>query len=237
VTLRELKEQVLEANLAIASSGLAQLTWGNVSGIDRQRELVAIKPSGVPYAALDVDTIVVVDLEGRTVEGRLKPSSDMPTHVVLYQAFAAIGGITHTHSTRATAFAQAGREIPCLGTTHADHFRGPIPVTRAMTADETAGDYELETGQVIVERFAQLDPVAIPAVLVAHHGPFAWGADALESLHNAIALEAVAEMALSTLALAAQPDEVPAHLLDRHFSRKHGPDAYYGNPDVAASTS
>jgi L-ribulose-5-phosphate 4-epimerase len=229
MSLHALKAQVAEANREIARSGLAQLTWGNTSAIDRERGLMAIKPSGVPYAALDADAIVVVDLDGTVVEGSLRPSSDTATHLVLYAAVAAAGGITHTHSPYATAFAQAGQEIPCLGTTHADHFMGPVPVTRAMTAGETATDYEHHTGLVIVERFAALDAAAVPAVLVAQHGPFAWGRDAAESVHNAVALEAVAALALRTLQLAPDAAPVPGHLLERHHGRKHGPDAYYGN--------
>jgi L-ribulose-5-phosphate 4-epimerase len=237
VSTRDLREQVLEANLAIARSGLAKLTWGNTSGIDRERGLVAIKPSGVPYDELDPDTIPVVDLDGNVVEGNLRPSTDTATHLELYRAFAGIGGITHTHSFYATAFAQARRELPFLGTTHADHFRGPIPVTREMRPDEIAGDYELNTGRVIVERFAGIDPHDMPAVLVAQHGPFAWGTDAADSVQNATVLEAVAELALHTLTLA--PAVAPAgdEILARHFDRKHGPDAYYGNAGVQRTPS
>jgi L-ribulose-5-phosphate 4-epimerase len=228
--LRELRAHVLEANLEIARLGLAELTWGNTSGIDRESGIVAIKPSGVPYADLDAASMVLVDLDGTVVDGHLRPSSDTSTHLVLYRAFEHIGGITHTHSRSATAFAQAAREIPCLGTTHADHFHGPVPVTRAMTAQETAASYEHNTGDVIVERFAQLDPVAVPGVLVAHHGPFAWGADAHASVRNALVLETVATIALQTLALAPAAGPAPEHLIDRHHQRKHGPMAYYGNP-------
>jgi L-ribulose-5-phosphate 4-epimerase len=230
VSTRELRRQVLEANLAIASSGLAKLTWGNTSGVDRDRGLVAIKPSGVPYTELDAEAIVVVDLEGEVVEGDLRPSTDTATHLALYRAFPGVGGITHTHSPYATAFAQAQRGIPVLGTTHADHFRGPVPVTRAMTPGETASDYEINTGRLIIERLADLDPRDMPAVLVAEHGPFVWGDSAVASVHTAIVLEAVAELAMHTLALA--PSAAPAsdHILERHYSRKHGPSAYYGNP-------
>ncbi|MEA2321731.1 MAG: L-ribulose-5-phosphate 4-epimerase [Solirubrobacteraceae bacterium] len=229
MSTRDLREQVLEANLAIARSGLAKLTWGNTSGIDRDRGLVAIKPSGVPYDELDADTIAVVDLEGTVVEGDMRPSTDTATHLELYRAFAGIGGITHTHSFHATAFAQARRELPFLGTTHADHFRGPVPVTREMRPEEIATDYELNTGRVIVERFAALDPRDMPAVLVAQHGPFAWGSDAADSVQNAVILEAVAELALHTLALAPGVPPASEDILARHYSRKHGPDAYYGN--------
>jgi L-ribulose-5-phosphate 4-epimerase len=229
VSTRDLREQVLEANLAIARAGLAKLTWGNTSGIDRERGLVAIKPSGVAYDDLRADTIPVVDLDGNVVEGDLRPSTDTATHLELYRAFDGIGGITHTHSFHATAFAQARRELPFLGTTHADHFRGPIPVTREMTPEEIAGEYELNTGRVIVERFAELDARDMPAVLVAQHGPFAWGADAAGSVENAIVLEAVAELAVHTLALAPAVAPASDDILERHFGRKHGPAAYYGN--------
>lgn len=226
--LESLKEAVCAANRDLVRCGLVTLTWGNTSGIDRERGLVVIKPSGVPYEKLQPADMSVVDLDGKVVEGKLRPSSDTPTHVLLYRGFSRIGGITHTHSRYATVFAQARREIPCLGTTHADHFRGAVPVTRPLTAEEVAGEYEANTGQVIVERFAGLDPVAMPAVLVAGHGPFAWGSSAADSVHNAVALEAVAEMTLGTWRIDPAAPELEAYVLDKHYQRKHGPSAYYG---------
>jgi L-ribulose-5-phosphate 4-epimerase len=227
----ELRDRVLDANLELVRAGLVQLTFGNVSAADREEGVLAIKPSGVPYEDLDRDAIVVVDLEtGDVAAGKQRPSSDTPTHTVLYRRFAGVGGVVHTHSRFATAWAQACREIPCLGTTHADHFRGPVPVTRQLTAAEIAGAYEERTGDVIVETFEQrdLDPLELPAVLVASHGPFAWGSDVREALENAVALEVVAELALHALLLAPETTPVGEALLRRHFSRKHGPDAYYG---------
>jgi L-ribulose-5-phosphate 4-epimerase len=226
--LETLKDAVCRANRDLCRHGLVTLTWGNVSGLDRERKLVVIKPSGVDYEELLPKQMVVVDLEGKVVEGNLKPSSDTPTHVCLYRNFPQIGGITHTHSRYATAFAQARREIPCLGTTHADHFRGAVPVTRPLAESEVAGDYERHTGDVIVERFQALDPTATPAVLVAGHGPFAWGGDAGKSVENAVALEAVAEMAMASLLLNPQLTELESYLREKHFLRKHGVDAYYG---------
>jgi L-ribulose-5-phosphate 4-epimerase len=192
---------------------------------------MVIKPSGVPYEEMRPDQMVVVDLDGNVVEGELRPSSDTPTHLLLYQHFRGVGGITHTHSPKATVFAQARREIPCLGTTHADHFYGPVPVTRPLTAQEVAEAYEMNTGRVIVERFASLDPLAVPAVLVAGHAPFVWGRDPAESVRNAIALEAIAAMAKATLTL--RPELVPLepYVLDKHHQRKHGAEAYYGQPE------
>ena len=226
--LESLKEQVCRANRDLVTSGLVTLTWGNISGIDRASGHVVIKPSGVPYADLRPDDMVVVDLDGRVVEGTLKPSSDTPTHVILYRAFEKIGGIVHTHSRHATMFAQARREIPCLGTTHADHFHGLVPVTRPLTQGEVDEDYEGHTGHVIVQRFAEIDPLAMPAVLVAGHAPFAWGATVAKALDNAIALEAVAEMALGTWQLAENAPELEPWVLEKHHQRKHGPAAYYG---------
>jgi L-ribulose-5-phosphate 4-epimerase len=226
--LEALKTEVCAANRDLPRLRLATLTWGNVSGLDRARGLVVIKPSGVPYEGLEPAHMVVVDLDGRVVEGDLKPSSDTPTHVLLYQYFPQVGGITHTHSRHATMFAQARREIPCLGTTHADHFHGPVPVTRPLTEAEVAADYEGHTGRVIIERFAELDPLDMPAVLLAGHAPFAWGRTATESLHNAVALEAVAEMALGTRLINPEAPQLELYVLDKHHQRKHGPAAYYG---------
>ena len=228
--LRRLKAAVCEANLELVRQGLVTLTWGNVSGLSEDRQHVVIKPSGVSYSELCPDRMVVVDLDGQVVEGDLRPSSDTPTHVLLYRHFAGVFGITHTHSTQATAFAQARREIPCFGTTHADHFHGPVPVTRPLLPNEVEEAYERYTGEVIIERFSDLhlDPVAVPAVLVAGHAPFAWGRDAGESVRNAIALEAVAAMAQLTLSLRPDAPPLEAYVLDKHHQRKHGPSAYYG---------
>lgn len=228
IVLERLKQEVLEANLDLPKYGLVTFTWGNVSGIDRESGLVVIKPSGVPYDQLKLEDLVVVDLEGNKVEGELKPSSDTPTHLVLYKAFPRIGGIVHTHSPWATSWAQAGRGIPALGTTHADYFYGEIPVTRAMTRSEIENGYELETGNVIVETFKDKDPMMIPSVLVNSHAPFNWGKDPHEAVHNAVVLEEVAKMALHAYNL--NPDIKPMDqaLLDKHFLRKHGANAYYG---------
>lgn len=226
--LDELKQHVCQANLDLVAHGLVTLTWGNVSGISADRERVVIKPSGVSYAELRPEQMVVVDLDGKVVEGELSPSTDTPTHVLLYRHFPAAGGITHTHSRYATMFAQARREIPCFGTTHADHFYGPVPVTRPLTENEVAEAYEANTGRVIVERFRDLAPAAVPGVLVAGHAPFAWGKDAAGSVINAVALEAVAEMAFGTLLLDSAAPPLESYVLDKHYGRKHGPDAYYG---------
>lgn len=231
--LREVKERVCRANLELASSGLAALTWGNASEILPNRTAFVIKPSGVPYDRLKPALMVVVDLEGRVVEGDLAPSTDAETHRFLYRGFPAIGGVAHTHSPAATAFAQARREIPCLGTTHADHFAGPVPVTRALTEEEVREDYEAHTGRVIAGRFARRDYTAIPAVLVAGHGPFTWGRDAAEAVRNALALEAVARMARDTLALNPRAEPLEPWLLRKHHERKHGPGAYYGQKKSA----
>lgn len=226
--LEELKRRVSATNRDLPKTGLVTLTWGNVSGIDRQTGLVVIKPSGVPYDELQPENMVVLDLDGRVVEGTLRPSSDAPTHLVLYRAFGGIGGVVHTHSRCATIFAQARREIPCLGTTHADHFHGPVPVTRPLNEREVAEDYEAHIGQVIVERFRGLDPDAMPAVLAASHGPFTWGKSVEKALENSVALETVAEMALGTWSIDRAAAELETYILDKHYQRKHGPGAYYG---------
>jgi L-ribulose-5-phosphate 4-epimerase len=226
--LDKLKRDVWKANLDLVRHGLVVLTFGNASGIDRKRGLVAIKPSGVGYEDMKSEDMVLVGLDGRVIGGHLRPSSDTPTHLALYRAFPAIGGIVHAHSPSATAFAQARMPIPCLGTTHADHFAGPVPVTRMPRKSEVEADYEAATGAVIVERFARLDPSALPAVLVASHGPFAWGRTPGEAVHNAVSLELVASMALVTRQLNPRAPALPAYVLRKHHERKHGPKAYYG---------
>ena len=226
--LDRLRSEVLDANLRLVRAGLVIHAFGNASGIDRETGLVVIKPSGVPYDELSASNLVVCDLAGKAVEGGLRPSSDLPTHLALYQAFPAIGGVAHTHSRHATAWAQAGRAIPCLGTTHADYFRGPVPVTEPMTADEIGTAYEWNTGQVIVRRFADLDSAEFPGVLVHGHAPFAWGRTPGEAADHADILEQVAAMAWHTVVLNPQVAEISAHLRDKHFLRKHGPAAYYG---------
>lgn len=225
----ELRKQVYEANMELYRNHLAPLTWGNVSQVDRSLGVMAIKPSGVPYERLSAEDITVVSLEtGERVAGHLNPSSDTPTHLALYRAFPGIGGITHTHSPYATAWAQAGRPLRCLGTTHADCFYGEVPVTRYVSREEAARAYEAETGMVIVEAFAGRDPVHTPGVLVRGHGPFTWGDSALKSVHNAITLEEVARMNLLTLLLDGNVPDLPEALQSKHFERKHGPNAYYG---------
>lgn len=227
MSIQELKQQVFQANLDLVKHGLVIFTWGNVSGIDREKGWVVIKPSGVSYDDMKAEDMVVVDLEGNIVEGKLKPSSDTPTHVELYKAFPSIGGIVHTHSTYATAWAQAGCDIPNIGTTHADYFSGDIPCTRDMTESEVKGEYEKETGAVIIERFSELNPAHIPGVLVKNHGPFSWGKDPHEAVHNAVVMEQVAKMAF--IAYQVNPTLTMNELLiQKHFFRKHGPGAYYG---------
>ncbi|MBI2926596.1 MAG: L-ribulose-5-phosphate 4-epimerase [Verrucomicrobia bacterium] len=227
--MAQLKRDVCQANLDLVKAGLVLQTFGNVSGIDRARGLVVIKPSGVPYDQMQPEHMVVVALDtGEVIAGKLKPSSDTPTHLVLYRAFADIGGIAHTHSLYATAWAQARREIPALGTTQADYWHGPVPCTRLLTAKEIKTDYEANTGRVIVERFRGRDPLQQPAVLVASHGPFAWGKDAAAAGHSAVVLEFVAQLASETLRLNGRLKPIQPALLDKHFLRKHGADAYYG---------
>lgn len=231
--LESLRKEVLEANLELVRRGLVVDTFGNASGVSREKGLVVIKPSGVAYERLRPEDLVVSDLEGNVVEGALRPSSDLPTHVVLYKSFPEIGGVAHTHSRNATAWAQAAREIPCLGTTHADYFRGSIPVTAMLTEREIEAGYEGNTGQVIVRRFAGIDPLSIPAVLVTGHAPFCWGRTATEAAHFAWMLEEVAQMAFATLAINPAAQELPEALRDKHFLRKHGASAYYGQKKSA----
>ena len=226
--LEQLKKQVLEANLLLPKYGLVTFTWGNVSGIDHESGLVVIKPSGVPYEGMTEEDMVVVDLDGKRVEGKWKPSSDTPTHVELYKAFPALGGIVHTHSRWATTFAQAGLDIPAMGTTHGDYFYGDIPCTRKMTPQEIAGEYEKETGRVIIETFAGKSPADIPGVTVHSHGPFAWGKDAMDAVHNAVVMEEVAFMDWHAMMINPAAGRMQQELLDKHYLRKHGKNAYYG---------
>lgn len=226
--LERLKKQVLEANLLLPKYGLVTFTWGNVSGIDRESGLVVIKPSGVPYEGMTEEDMVVVDFDGKRVEGKWKPSSDTPTHVELYKAFPALGGIVHTHSRWATTFAQAGLDIPAMGTTHGDYFYGDIPCTRKMTPQEIAGEYEKETGRVIIETFAGKSPADIPGVTVHSHGPFAWGKDAMDAVHNAVVMEEVAFMDWHAMMINPAAGRMQQELLDKHYLRKHGKNAYYG---------
>jgi L-ribulose-5-phosphate 4-epimerase len=230
MTFSDLKDQVLAANQRIASAGLAKLTWGNVSGFDQDSGRVIIKPSGVPYDLLRDDELVVLDLDGNVLEGDLRASSDTPTHLAIYRAFPQIKGICHTHSTFATAFAQAGKPIPCYGTTHADHFYGEVPLCRILTPQEVGQDYEKLTGDAIVECFRErkLDPLQMPAVLQAYHAPFTWGKSPAAAVDNAVALEMCAQMAHLATTLTPGLAPLPQHLLDKHFLRKHGPGAYYG---------
>ncbi|NIM97835.1 MAG: L-ribulose-5-phosphate 4-epimerase AraD [candidate division Zixibacteria bacterium] len=224
----ELKEKVWRANLDLVKNNLVTLTWGNVSGYNQEEGIVAIKPSGVSYEEIMPDDIVIVDLEGQIIEGTLTPSSDTLSHLELYKAFAGISAVAHTHSEYATLFAQANKEIPCLGTTHADYFHGPVPVTRLIRKKEVETDYEVNTGKVIIERFSDLNPHEMPAVLVAGHGPFTWGRTPDEAVKNSLVLEKVAKMAWGTLLLNQKCDQVPEYLLHKHHRRRHGPDAYYG---------
>ena len=228
--LEELKKTVFEANMELPRHGLVTYTWGNVSGIDREKGLFVIKPSGVEYDELRPEDLVVMDLKGNKVEGELNPSSDTKTHLVLYNAFPQIGGIVHTHSPHAVGWAQAGEDIPCFGTTHADYFYGPVPCARHLTQEELDEDYELNTGKIIVETFRGrgIDPVAVPAVICHSHGPFAWGKDAAQAVYHAVVLEEVAKMAMYTRQVRRDTPPAPQHIQDKHYMRKHGPNAYYG---------
>lgn len=226
--LEELKEKVLKANLDLVKYGLVTLTWGNVSGVDREQELIVIKPSGIEYDRMVSQDMVIVDFNGKVIEGEWRPSSDTSTHIELYKAFQDIGGVTHSHSEYATSFAQACKEIPCHGTTHADHFSGAVPVTRFLTEDEVKKAYELNTGKVIVERFEKLNPNEIPGVLVAGHAPFTWGNDPIDSVKNSLVLERVAKMSFNTIIINPEVSDLPKYILDLHYQRKHGPNAYYG---------
>ena len=228
MNLKKLREEVLEANLELVRRGLVLYTFGNASGISREQSLVVIKPSGVPYETMKPEDLVVVDLDGKIVEGTLRPSSDLPTHLVLYKAFATIGGVAHTHSRAATSWAQARREIPCFGTTHADYFHGPIPVTKSMKPAKIREDYELNTGRAIVRCIGKHDPLHTPGVLVAGHAPFCWGATAAEAAHNAVIVEEIAALALQTLTANHQARPIDKVLHEKHFFRKHGSTAYYG---------
>jgi len=229
---KSLREEVFEANQSLVRHGLVIFTFGNASGLDRSSGMIAIKPSGVPYETMTPDDLVVTDLEGRIVEGTLRPSSDLPAHLGLYRAFEAVNGVVHTHSRYATSWAQAGIEIPCLGTTHADYFRGAIPVTGGMTPREIESEYERNTAEAIVRRFAGMDPLATPAVLVSGHGPFTWGASATDAAHIAVIVEELAHMAYLTFTIKADVEGISEALRDKHFLRKHGPHAYYGQKPV-----
>ncbi len=231
--IQGLRREVLEANRAIVRHGLVLFTFGNVSGIARNEGLVAIKPSGVDYEALTPEDMVVTDMDGKIVDGRLKPSSDLATHLVLYRAFPEIGGVVHTHSEYATAWAQAAKPIPCYGTTHADYFHGPVPVTEMLRADEVGDEYVRNTGEVILRCFRNVDPMSVPAVLVAGHAPFCWGKTVEDAVHHAVTLEYVAKLALHTEMLAGPKTGIPQHLLDRHHKRKHGANATYGQDNEA----
>ncbi len=228
--LEQLKQQVYEANMELPRRGLVTYTWGNVSGIDRESGLFVIKPSGVEYDELRPEDLVVLDLNGNKVEGKLNPSSDTKTHIELYKAFPELGGIVHTHSTHAVAWAQAGRDIPCFGTTHADYFYGPVPCARALTQEEIDEDYEKNTGKVIIEAFRgrNIQPLHVPGVVCSSHGPFTWGKDAAQAVYHAVVLEEVAKMALLTLQIDPNAAPAPQRIQDKHFLRKHGPNAYYG---------
>ena len=226
--IRELKRQCYEANMELNRRGLVVYTWGNVSQLDREAGIFAIKPSGVDYDVLRPEDMVLVDLNGNVVEGKYRPSSDTPTHVELYKAFPLCGGVAHTHSREATSWAQAGRSIPCYGTTHADYFHGPVPCARSLTREEVEEAYEKNTGLVIAQTFRELDPVSVPGVLCRNHGPFTWGKDAAQAVYHAVVLEEVARMARLTESIAPGAPEAPEYVIEKHYLRKHGPNAYYG---------
>jgi L-ribulose-5-phosphate 4-epimerase len=228
MSLQTLREEVFDANLELVRRGLVVFTFGNASGYDRASGKILIKPSGVPYDRLTPESLVVTDLDGKILEGSLRPSSDLPTHLALYRAFPGVQGVVHTHSRYATAWAQAGVEIPCLGTTHADYFRGPIPITPSMDASDIHSGYEWNTGQVIIRRFAEIDPLLTPAVLVAGHAPFCWGASVTDAAHTAVIVEEIAHMAYLTVTIRADAESLTDALRDKHFLRKHGSEAYYG---------
>ena len=228
--LKDLRDAVYEANMELPKRGLVVYTWGNVSGVDRDKALVVIKPSGVEYDELKPEDLVIVDFDNKIVEGKMNPSSDTKTHVELYKNFEKVGGIVHTHSPHAVGWAQAGRDIPCYGTTHADYFYGPVPCTRNLTKEEVDGDYELNTGKVIVSTFNErkLDPLAVPGVLCQCHGPFTWGKNPAQAVYHAVVLEEMAKMAMYTITIDPKAAEAPQYVLDKHYLRKHGPNAYYG---------
>ncbi len=228
--LEELKQEVYEANMLLPKYNLVTFTWGNVSGIDREKGLIVIKPSGVEYDVMKPEDMVITDMEGNVVDSKMKPSSDLMTHLEFYKNFKDIGGVVHTHSTNAVAFAQAGRDIPALGTTHGDYFYGDVPCTRKMTAEEIGGEYELNTGKVIIEEFNKrnIDPNQMPGVLVHSHGPFTWGKSPVDAVHNSVVLEVLSEMAIKTFIANPHVESMQQELLDKHFLRKHGPGAYYG---------
>ena len=231
--LQEMRQRVYEANLSLPQHGLVKFTWGNVSEVDRKGERIVIKPSGVPYDKLSPENMVVTDLDGNVIEGELNPSSDLATHVALYKAWPDLGGILHTHSTEAVGWAQAGRDIPFYGTTHADYFYGPVPCARSLTADEVNSAYEKETGTVIIETFTErgLDPMAVPGIVVRNHGPFTWGKDPAQAVYHAVVLEEVAKMNRFTEQINPRVEPAPQYILDKHYLRKHGPNAYYGQKD------
>lgn len=226
--MQQLKQQVFEANMALPRHGLVTFTWGNVSGIDRERQCIAIKPSGVAYETMSADDMVIVDMNGVVIEGKYRPSSDTATHLALYKKYPELGGVVHTHSTHATAWAQAGLSIPALGTTHADYFFGDIPCSRPLTCEEVQGEYELNTGKVIIETLGEINPLHTPGIVVYQHGPFAWGKNVEDAVHNAVVMEEVARMAWIAREINPQLKPIDSYLMNKHFQRKHGANAYYG---------